>query len=198
MGKGKVMGTVLSVNDLSGLVEEIKSSNHKAFKQFFQLFYKDIYRYVFNRVSDKIEAEDLVQEIFLKFWNSRTSIKSSGFVKTFLFTIAKNRVIDHYKKFKFDSEEISENTFIDEAILSPSETLKELVSELIKELPKAHKTVFMLNRFDGFKYQEIADSLGISVKTVEKYMSSTMKVLREKSKENNMLEIFIIIFFNIF
>jgi len=192
------MNAILGTSDLSGLVEEIKSSNQKAFKQFFQIFYKDIYRYVFNRVSNKIDAEDLVQEIFLKFWNSRKTINNSGFVKTFLFTIAKNRIIDHYKKVKFDSEEVTENTYIHTDEMTSSETLRELVTELISELPEAHKTVFLLNRFDGFKYQEIADSLGISVKTVEKYMSSTMKFLKEKTKENNMLEVFIIMFFNLF
>jgi len=190
------LGNIHSTVDLSDLVQEIKQSNRSAFKQFFRLFYNDIYKYVSNRVSDKIEAEDLVQEIFLKFWNSRTTIKEAGFVKTFLYTIAKNRIIDHYKKVKFDSEEISETLFISEA--TASDSLKELVSELIKELPSHYKTVFMLNRFDGFKYQEIADSLGISVKTVEKYMTLTMKELRKKANENNMLEIFIILFFNLY
>jgi RNA polymerase sigma-70 factor (family 1) len=153
----------------------------------FQKVYKDlnkeVWRFIYYKCGDSAQADDLVQEAFIKLWNNcaKTPI---GKAKSFLYTITmnaflnqiahKNVVLNHAKlqPTKIDNES-------PEHILQQKE-FYEKIQTAIANLTEGQRTAFLLNRIDGKKYTEIAELLNISVKAVEKRMSLALRTLRKE------------------
>ncbi|CAN5812944.1 RNA polymerase sigma-70 factor [soil metagenome] len=154
-----------------------------AFDQLFRLHYKFMCN-VANKILHKDAAEDVVQEVFTKLWAKNIEIPALQAGKNFLFRVTVNATLDHLEKNKriIRLEDQSPN------VISVNETqekldLKELEAEISRSLdqlsPKC-RAVFMLSRYEGMKYREIADHLEISVKTVENHMGKALAHMREK------------------
>lgn len=127
-----------------------------------------------------------MHDAFINLWEKRESIDLSKSVKSYLATSIHNRCLNYLRdNKKFDREILTfENLLpdiepegIDNLIAGELETR---INEAIAELPEKCREVFMLNRFENLKYQEVADKLQISVKTVETQMSKALQVLRTK------------------
>ncbi len=160
----------------------IKTSDTGAFKILYYRYYEHLFRFLVYKTRNYELAKDLVQDIFYKIWNNRDSLNEGKSIKAYLFRSANNLAIDHLRKIT------TEVAYIQNAeqnqILMPNEQfdLQEKAHEAIKSLPEPLQTVFCLNRFDGLKYKEIAETLDISIKTVESRMSKALKILRVELK----------------
>jgi RNA polymerase sigma-70 factor (ECF subfamily) len=127
-------------------------------------------------------AEDLVQEVFVILWEKRGTIKSEN-LKSYLFTIANNLYIDHYRhkninlNLKYDT---SVNTSESPEYLLEQKEFDEKLKTAIASLSEKERTVFLMNRIDDLTFKEIAESLGISVKTIEKRMHNAVEKLFKK------------------
>ena len=158
----------------------VKNSNSAAFKILFYRYYESLYSFFWNRTQSEELAKDFVQDVFTRLWQHRDNLNPDLSIKSYIFRIAQNILIDFFRKKKTQAvshEEFSKN----EPTENPSELydLEESVVKAISDLPDDLRVVFLLNRFDGLKYKEIADSLNISIKTVESRMSKTLKILRQ-------------------
>jgi RNA polymerase sigma factor, sigma-70 family len=127
-------------------------------------------------------AEDLVQEVFVILWEKRGTIKSEN-LKSYLYTIANNLYIDHYRHKNFNLNLKYDNT--GNTSESPEYLLeqKEFDAKLqtaIASLSDKERTVFLMNRIDELTFKEIAESLEISVKTIEKRMHNAVEKLFKK------------------
>lgn len=132
-------------------------------------------------------ARELVQETFTMLWEKRESIDLSRSVKSYLMTSLHNRCLNYLrdnKKFDKDllaAEYLQPESLGEDALQSyMTQELNNRIQEAISLLPDRCRQVFTLSRFENLKYQEIAEQLSISVKTVEVQMSKALQILREK------------------
>lgn len=127
-------------------------------------------------------AEDLTQDAFAKLWERCASVVSMR-AKSFLFTIANNLFLNQVKHkkvvLKFQQHRHKEKDYQDPQFLMEEDEFKSKLEKAISNLPESQREVFLMNRIDGLKYREIAESLGISVKAVEKRMHKALKELKE-------------------
>lgn len=148
-----------------------------------------LYYFALNYVKDDI-AEDVVQEVFLKIWQKRDEIEFKTSVKSYLFTMVRNSCLSYIEKrnvrYKYKQQKeqqvLGNQSFIADYkngsfLLIEKENDKILDAALNKLTPKSHQ-VFLLNREENKKYREIASELNVSIKTVEKHMTSALKSLR--------------------
>lgn len=161
------------------LVELIKQNDHEAFKQLFQKYFKALIHFAWYRLYSMDTARDLVQETFYRVWLNRHRLDPSKSVKAYFYKSLGNLIINHKKLHASLSvpleniiSETSENSIDD------FEFQMDILKSL-NQLPEKLKTVYMLSRFDGFNYTEIAEICNISKKAVEKRMSKTFTILRK-------------------
>jgi len=156
------------------------------FEKLFKTHYSRLCSYANLFLNDPDAAEDVVQEVFFKLWKNRDEIIISTTVKSYLFRAVRNgcmNVIDHisvreaYKILNDEDMKHSEGNPVDETIVSE---LEERIREPIDLLPPERRRIFIMSRFDGLKYREIADQLNISVKTVENQMYQALRFLRDR------------------
>lgn len=152
------------------------------FKNIFDTHFESVRNYIFYRAGDKDLATDVAQETFMRLWEKMPGLDDAN-IKALLFKIAgdllitfirKQKVVMNYKA-RNVSEDLGESP---EDLLHYKELVKNYENAL-KKLPEKQRTVFLLSRMDGLKYNEIADNVGISVKAVEKRMKNALEYLRK-------------------
>lgn len=163
----------------------IKKNDEKAFETLFHFYYGKLCAFAAKTVADNDIAEEIVQDFFVKLWEKRETIFVETSVKSYLFRSIKNNCINYIKhsKIKSDYARLAAETIENETTGDfefPEPDIFERIEESIESLPEKRREIFRLSRRDGLKYQQIADKLQISVKTVETQMSLAFKTLREQ------------------
>lgn len=178
----KKSDTVYSLLSDSELAEKIQHSNKDAFKELYFRYFKFLFDFCWHRLQARELSEDIVQEVFFRLWDKRKRINNQKSIKNYLLTITNNQIIDFYRKKSNNEIKLSSLKF-HKNIISPdsNETYAEL-AEAVENLPEKLRTTFVLSRFHGFKYVEIAEIVGISVRSVEERISKAMKILRKTLK----------------
>lgn len=163
----------------------IKLGDQQAFELLFHKYYVRLCAFSNKYLNDREEAQEIVQEVFVKIWEGRETINPEDNLKAYLFKIAQNLSLNKLKRKKVESRyiEIFKLVYIENQEISSHESLiiKELevhISNSIEKLPTQCRKVFEFSRIDGLKYREIADVLHISIKTVETQMSKALRLLR--------------------
>lgn len=178
------------------LFKKLKVDDSSAFEILFKRHYANLCKRVKAMLNDEEAAEDVVQQLFMKIWESRETMVLPDSVAAYLFTAARNRALNYIKSQSRKSDnEIPLNQYHDEADHRTEEQMdaKELQKALyaaIDQLPEKRREVFVLSRFEGKSYKEIAEILNISVKTVEAQMGKALSTLREfitKHQQNPIL-----------
>ena len=170
----------------------IDSSNILSSKANFEVFFKAEYdslcRFAFTFLKDPDDAEEVVQNCFVKLWDGRKSIEIGDFPKSYLFKMIRNASLNQIKHisiredYKAYNERVNQESETVEDQIEFNE-LQDKVSAVIQKMPPQRKRVFEMSRFEGLKYREIAEHLNLSVKTVENHMGSAIKYLRTELKE---------------
>lgn len=178
------------------LIQGLKAGESSDFNEIFNQYYFALCKYAFLFVKDELISEEIVEECFFRLWQNRAGLKIRESLKSYLFKAVHNislnylqhlKVIKNYKDLHVNIHE-SKEVLYEEFESSPLQALqfKEFeikLKEAIDDMPSQQKKVFSMNRFDGKKYREIADELGISITTVKSHMSSALEHLRVKLKE---------------
>ena len=161
----------------------------------FKKYYNSLCSYAYAIINDHDEAEDIVQTVFVDFWNRKSEEKITSLFENYLIRAVKFKCIDHQRKLvvkrKYEADAIHESK-LTESETEEKPQLKELLLLAIQQLPTKTREVFMMSKLDGLSYKEIAESLNISPKTVENQMGRAFKHLREKIKNYKELLIFLI------
>lgn len=163
-----------------------KEYDDQAFEVLFKTHYKALHAYALAILKDEDLAEEIVQSMFLKFWEKRELLNIQSSPKAYLYKCVYNDSLNHLKheKIKYKHQEYSQQTMnIYQEPASAKVELSELERQLRKalnELPEQCRTIFQMSRFEELKYREIADQLGLSIKTVENQMGKALRVLRFK------------------
>jgi RNA polymerase sigma factor (sigma-70 family) len=154
--------------------------SHNILQAWFQHYSADLQTFFCRKVGEP-DAPDLVQEVYLR---AMTYPSSAAIIqpRAFLFRTAANLVVDHVRKQSYrqydNYEEIEDRTII--SILGPEDTLHgreqlQKFRDALAQLPAEHRQAFLLNRFDGLSHTEIAQFMGISDKTVKRYVSKAFE-----------------------
>ena len=170
------------------LTHAISNGDQVAFKLFFERHYNPLTAYITTFTNDRSLTEDLVQQAFIQIWKNRKKLRIQQTPKNYLYTIAYHAFIDHYRETK------RENLVLDalkrkalEVRIKEEEDVAALRIEklrsIVDALPEKCQEILKLNKIKGLKYREIADTLGISVKTVESQMRIAYRKIREEFQE---------------
>lgn len=178
-------------------VKSLSIDRDKDFERLFKEHFKSLYAYAYTIVKDEVMAEEIVQQVFYKVWDRNALADIDTSAKAYLYKAVYHDSLNYLKHQKIKAQYQayamhSSNKQTDNT--SGRIALKELenrLREAMNELPQQCRTIFQLSRFEGLKYQEIADQLSISVKTVENQMGKALKQLR--SKLIDFLPLFIIL-----
>jgi len=157
-----------------------------ALQFFFDKYYDNLCNYVNLYLHDQSISEDIVQEIFIYFWEKRGSIKIESSVKSYLFRASRNKFLNHLRNEKshqaIKMEVVSGiETFVNpDDHLIDSRQLEVIIDSVVANLPSRCREVYVLHRNDNLSYREIASRMNISEKTVENQMSIALKRLKEQ------------------
>ena len=157
------------------LILLLKQSNQEAFTTLYKEHWKQVYNFSRLYLTSQTIAEEVVQEVFIKVWESRDFIREDENFKGLLFIITRNLNEDFYKMTVLAAMESSYD--IEEEI--EAKNLGEYIDRLIGELPPRRREIFNLSRKGNKTYKEIAELLDISEKTVENQIGEALKYLRK-------------------
>ncbi len=157
--------------------------DEKNYESFFKMHSKVFRNYIYYKCGDMQQAEDIVQDTFIKLWKNCAKVAYQN-AKSYVYTVANNAFLNQvaHKKvvLQYQKQATKRETNISpEFILEEKEFLQKL-NKAIADLTEKQRVVFLLSRIDKKKYSEIAEILDISIKTVEKRMSLALATLREK------------------
>jgi len=178
------------------LLTKLKSDDADALKNIFYSYHSPVYQTIMRIVQETNTAEDLAQEVFVRFWEKRHQIEVQGELGPYLRRMAINEALGYLRKNKkYNVEDINEQFELaggsnSESLQAQGE-LQEAVDEAMNKLPPKCRTVFSLSRFDGLSYKEIGTQMNISIKTVENQMGKALKVMRDLLKDYLPLLLFI-------
>lgn len=164
--------------------------NTEEFKTIFDNHYDAIRAFIYYKIANEDAASDIAQDVFLKLWEKRDEITNTH-IKALLYKIASNMLINYLKKGSTKSEFVIKSEE-GESTLETEHPDKENSSEenmeykelfnrytsTLSNMPEKQRIVFLMHREEDFKYSEIAERLGISIKAVEKRMSAALTQLR--------------------
>ncbi len=164
---------------------KLKAKDSDAFEQVFKQYYPELVGFANKYLQDMDLAEEMVQDLFCSFWDKVESLNIQTNLKSYLYSAVRNAAFNYFKHQKVVDKYQQHATLGDS--YSPDSSmgveLKELQNKIdssLELLPEKCKKVFELSRFHHKKYREIAEELGISIKTVEIHMGKALKILRRE------------------
>lgn len=173
------------------LVLLIQRDDRIAFYNLYERYCRRLYGFVLRYTKQREDAEEIVQEIFVKIWESRNKIDAYSSFEAFLFTIAYNTTISLLRKRTSEKKYLEHLKSLQLADNSPDlineiqfNELNDRVQSLLNELTLRQKEIFQLSREEGLTHDEIAKKLDISVNTVKKHMSNTLTFLKSQIDSN--------------
>lgn len=184
---------------------ELKSPNKQdqqsKFTEAFLCYYDSLCYFSYSYLRDGDVVEDIVQDVFVDFWNKIGTINFEDNWKSLLYTMTKNKCIDYLRKARIESESVEKafsalDGYVQELLLKQEEELhfKQLQLEIlsgINSMPEQRRKVFVMSRMEGLKNKEIAAQLNISIKTVEKHMSMALLDMKDYLQKRDLLSAFI-------
>lgn len=157
--------------------------DEQAYHQLFQRYYQALCGYAYKLTGSAPAAEEIGADVMLKVWTKRYELNIQASLKSYLFTAARNRSIDYFRKKMREPRESEPNNAQDPADRYTPETdlvyqeTHHLIEAAISRLPTKGQHIFRLSREEGLRYWEIAEQLNISVKTVETHIRRGLQVL---------------------
>ncbi len=173
------------------LTYQFKDGSVDAYKTLFNLYYKPLCSFAKKYVLDLAVAEDIVQELFVKFWEQRQEVQVETSVKSYFFQSVRNECLNYLKhqgvkeKYKMHVESVSTDNFFHDKL--EEEEINQLVYQTIQSLPPRCKQIFELSRFDGKTFEEISLELSISKNTIKNQLVSALKHIRQVLEKNEVI-----------
>lgn len=179
------------------MLQKIAQGDEESFTEAFDRYYAGLCYYADRFIHDTDESRSLVQQVFVDLWMKRHKLVIEQSLKAYLFTTVKNYSLDYLKhklvETKYLREAQPESVTIDRDLIEEAE-LNARINSAVEELPEKCREIFTLCRFGELHYSDIAQKLGISIKTVEMQMGIALKKLRAKLTDNQNIQILLYLF----
>ena len=182
------------------LVEELRNGSHVAFRQLFDCYKGRIYAFLFSLLRSHDEAEELLQNVFVKLWEARERLDKSLSLNAYIYKIAKNDALNYMRqkayRIALEREFLTKNSNADEDLeLSLiGKDLEKYVNSLIDDIPSRRREIFLLKYRQKMSYKEIAMQLGISENTVDTQLRKALGFLRDKLGKELLQVILMLVF----
>jgi RNA polymerase sigma-70 factor (ECF subfamily) len=169
----------------SGVIQMVKAQDEQAFEQLFKTYFKSLHAYALTILNNEAVAEEMVQQVFYKLWERKEQLDVHTSVKAYLYRSVHNESLNYLKHHSIKSKhqtyamQQQQNSHEHSAgeKLAGRE-LEQQIRQALNDLPEQCRTIFQLSRYEELKYREIADQLGLSIKTVEAQMGKALRLLR--------------------
>jgi len=173
----------------TAIIRSIAPVGAETFEQLFKTHFRCLYAYALTIVQDEIMAEELVQNMFCRLWEKKSQLEIHTSLKAYLYKTVYHDSLNYLKHQKVRAAHAlyvvkHAETGIDNAAdKAEAGQLDAQIHQALSELPEQCRTIFQLSRYEGLKYHEIAQTLQLSVKTVENQMGKALKLLRIKLQD---------------
>lgn len=186
-------------HDDSGLVQLLQKGNVAAFDSLFEVYSPKLFGFALKYFKNESDAEELVQDVFVKVWENRQALKSDHSFKSYLFTIALNQIRKYFNK-KAASlrylESLQNDTFSSEQANTDNfEAALQKLNLIIDQMPARRREIFIKSKLEGKSSKEVATELNISSGTVDNQVSEAFKFIRNQMNSGNVdLVLFMVLF----
>jgi RNA polymerase sigma-70 factor (family 1) len=174
------------------LVGRLQKGDVEAFDLIYERYSGKLYAFGIKYLRSTVEAEELVQTVFLKLWENYKNLKKDSSFKSYLFTIAYNDICKLFRKRNYLQK------FIDHTLYENSQSSSEVedgidyqsvleqVQQIVDKLPGRQKDIFLKSRREGKSTKEIAEEVGLSPGTVDNYISAALKFIHTRLQNENL------------
>ncbi len=166
------------------IIKAIKQGDERVYEKSFRKYYQSLCNYANSIINDLDESEEIVQNVFITIWEKRNEMEITISLKSYLYRAVHNHCLNRLKHLKVRAKhEQYALDYYDSSYEAVHETvykneLEIKLHEAINKLPEQCKIIFKMSRFDELKYQEIADKMNLSIKTIENQIGKALKILR--------------------
>lgn len=190
-----------ATNDDQQLVQSLQKGNVAAFDSLFEVYSPKLYGFAFKYFRNEHDAEELVQEVFVKVWENRLALKSEFSFKSYLFTIALNQIRKYFNKratsLRYLESLRNDPEFSDNQALHENdyELAFQQINLIIEQMPPRRREIFIKSKLEGKSSKEIAEELNISAGTVDNQVSEALRFIRTQIKPESLtLLLFAVLF----
>jgi RNA polymerase sigma-70 factor (family 1) len=182
----------------------VKPELYKKFEVLFRDNYNRLSDYAFSILKNKQDAEDAVQDVFIKIWQKKPELMENEGIKFYLLTATKNTCISFFRKqssisFTDELEKELHQLPAQETVIGNPADYAALVKEALALLPPQCQAIFKMSRLAKLTYSQIATELNLSVKTIENQMGKAIRLMREYARKHNIpLSVFLFVLFQYF
>lgn len=174
--------------------EFMRTGSRASFKQLFDSCYDTLVRYAFWFLKSKEDSEEVVLDLMLHLWKNRDSIEISDSFHSYVRTAVRNRCLNRLRKTDLYAyldlmQDIESPENVDAGL--DVEDISSVVWAAMSSLPEKCREVFNLSRKEGMKNSEIADKMGLSEKSVEAYITRSLKTIRLGLKKHMIFLLFL-------
>ena len=178
------MATIFHIGDERELLARLANGDEEAYTRLLRRYWNSIYSMAITYLKSPQQAQDIVQDVFLKLWDKREQLTEVEKPEAWLFTVARNLIIDGFRK-KIAAPlpkqyiDIPESEALSPFHLYEQKQVQRSVHEAIDLLPATRREIFLLSRNEGLTYEEIADRLKLSHASVKGHIAKALNFIRE-------------------
>ena len=174
----------MGIEGIEEILVDLTNGSSSAFQKIYSHFCNKVFNFAKKFLKEDEDSKDVVQEVFIKLWNSKENIDPYRPIEGYIFQITKNTSLNKLRKkigepaffYELD-EELPSNKYADEHIFQKE--IQETINKIISRLPPKRQEVFRLSREKGLSNREIAEKLGISINTVEGHIRHANSYVRQ-------------------
>lgn len=166
------------------LLQQLKKGDESAFRQLYDRHSRPVAAFIYQLTHSAVDAEDILQDTFLKLWTSREQLPFIEHIGNYIFIIARNKTVDHLRKVARQQqlvdqvwENISEVADALDLQLDARES-QQLINNALHQLSDQKQTIFRLSRVEGLSHEDIASRMGLSKSRVKNLQVETLKHIR--------------------
>ncbi len=180
----------------SELARKISIGQKPAYQELFERYAQRIYKFSYTYLKNKGDAEELVQDVFLKIWEKREMLDHTKNIKSFIFKIAVNTIYDFIRRKNIENafNDFSKTNFKAETDNTWHtvifEDMQQNLQSLILQLPEQQQKIFQLSKMEGLTNDEIAANLNLSKRTVENHLYRAISFLKEHFRDESLIALF--------
>lgn len=174
------------------LLQKVALGDQLAFRELYHTFHKRLHYFAFALVKTKEAAEEIVEDVFIRLWNQRSTVTEINNLKIYLYTATKNTALNYLSRKAresiiepFDNIDIAlqETGVSPEQIMITAEIYQK-IRQAVEALPPRCKMIFKLIREDGLRYKEVSEILNISINTIDAQMAIAIQRITEAVRKD--------------
>ncbi len=175
------------------LIRRIRESDKLAFELIFNLYKKKLYYFANSYLHSSAESEEILQNVFISLWENRETLKEELSLQNYLYKATVNHVYNYFKH-KMVRQKYVDNLLMQELLEDDHSQqsilyndLKDIIDNLIGDLPSRQQLIFKLSRQEGLSHNEIARHLGLSVRSVENQIYRALIYIKENLNKEHLI-----------